>query len=518
MRNKPAIVLILLASASPLRAEVPLSAINWLSESVETSVIQAGSNQSPKPMAPVDEPAVTAGALPDPVTVTVLGAPNLDAVGLLSPQVTGLPHNLWGMGLTDDIAGLVTVDRAAVLPALRQLLVTILLAETDPPIDSSGKGQLLLSRIDKLLALGALDQAEALLAAADSTDPALFRRAFDVALLTGTEDAKCKTLTHTPGLAPTFPARIFCVARSGDWNAAALALRNGVTLGNVTSEDEALIARFLDPELYEGEPVPPRPERITPLAWRMFQAIGEPLSTTNLPLAFAHADLSDRSGWKARIEAAERLASGGAIAPNLLLGLYTERDPAASGGVWDRVRAFQDFDAALAARDKGRIIVTLPTVWAAMEAQQLEVPFAALYAERLATQNLPDAAGGLAYRIALLSPFYERLGNARLTTDKAEVFLQGLARGSVEGLVAPDSMGRAIGPAFVTPTPSPEALALLEQGRLGEALLLSIDQVTRGVTGELRGVTDGLSLLRHVGLEDVARRTALELMILERRG
>jgi hypothetical protein len=34
----------------------------------------------------------------------------------------------------------------------------------------------------------------------------------------------------------------------------------------------------------------------------------------------------------------------------------------------------------------------------------------------------------------------------------------------------------------------------------------------------LRGVTDGLALLRHVGLEDVARRTALELMILERRG
>ena len=36
--------------------------------------------------------------------------------------------------------------------------------------------------------------------------------------------------------------------------------------------------------------------------------------------------------------------------------------------------------------------------------------------------------------------------------------------------------------------------------------------------GDLRGVTQGLSLLRRVGLEDVARRTALELMLLERRG
>ena len=38
------------------------------------------------------------------------------------------------------------------------------------------------------------------------------------------------------------------------------------------------------------------------------------------------------------------------------------------------------------------------------------------------------------------------------------------------------------------------------------------------VEGDLRGVTEGLSLLRRAGLEDVARRTALELMLLERRG
>jgi hypothetical protein len=31
-------------------------------------------------------------------------------------------------------------------------------------------------------------------------------------------------------------------------------------------------------------------------------------------------------------------------------------------------------------------------------------------------------------------------------------------------------------------------------------------------------VSDGLSILRRLGLETVARRTALELMILERRG
>jgi hypothetical protein len=38
------------------------------------------------------------------------------------------------------------------------------------------------------------------------------------------------------------------------------------------------------------------------------------------------------------------------------------------------------------------------------------------------------------------------------------------------------------------------------------------------VFGEDRAVTEGLALLRALGLESAARRTALELMILERRG
>jgi hypothetical protein len=518
MRPDAAIIAVLIAGALPAHADTPMSAIDWLSQSVTTPYVQPGDNATKTPLPPQDEPPVANDAKHNDVIVTILDAPNLDAVGLLSSQTTGLPTNIWGLGKTTDIAGLITQDRADVLPSLRQLLVTILLAEATPPPDSDGTGQLLRSRVDKLLALGALDQAEALLATAGSTDPELFRRAFDVALLAGTEDAACKTLIETPSLSPTYPARIFCLARSEDWNAAALSLRTGVTLGDVAPADEALIARFLDPELYESEPVPPRPDRMTPLIWRMFQGIGEPLPTNNLPIAFSHANLSDRTGLKARIEAAERLASAGAIAPNLLLGLYTEDDPAASGGVWDRVQAFQTFDTALAARDPALIATALPKVWVAMESQQLEVVFAALYAERLFTLDLQGDAGALAFRVGMLSPFYKDIALSHTPANPREAFLKGIAAGSVEGLVAPDGMGRAIGPAFVAPTPSDDALQLLEERRLGEALLLSIDQITRGVTGELRGVTDGLALLRHVGLEDVARRTALELMILERRG
>ena len=59
---------------------------------------------------------------------------------------------------------------------------------------------------------------------------------------------------------------------------------------------------------------------------------------------------------------------------------------------------------------------------------------------------------------------------------------------------------------------------LLDQNRTGEAILTAVDRITRGVQGNLDQVTEGLSILRMIGLEDVARRTALQLLMLERRG
>ncbi len=492
-------------------AQEPLSAIDWLSQSVTAA---------PTPAPSPNEPAVTDGsALPADVSVTVLGGPSPDGVGLLPAQVTGLPRNLWGLGRTDDIVTALFSHDLQGLPALQGLLITLLLAEAEPPADAGGTGRLLVARLDRLLAIGALDQTEALLEAADATSsPDLFRRSFDVALLTGTEDRACDAMRQNPGLAPTFPARIFCLARSGDWNAAALTLRTAQALGQIAPEEDALLSRYLDPDLYEGEPMPAPGKPVTPLSWRMFEAIGETLPTGALPLAFAHAELRPTAGWKAQIEAAERLARAGAIPPNVLLGLYTQSMPAASGGVWDRADAFQGFDQALARRDPVAVSRELPLVWAQMQAMELEVPFASLYAERLAALPLTDKAAQLGYQIGLLSPDYQRIALAPVTDDVRERFLAGLAAGELKGLVAPDSMARAIAPAFVDAALPEDAQKLLDDARVGEAILWGMGRIAAGVQGDLRGVTEGLVLLREAGMEDVARRTALELMLLERRG
>lgn len=502
---------VLLGLAGPAVGQsAPLSAIDWLSQSVVTS---PNASVSRLPIIPGEPPVTAGGALPKDVSMSVLGAPSLDGIGILPATTSGFPTALWGQARAADILPAIARAEVKAIPALQSLLITLLLAESNPPV--GGTDRVLLARIDKLLEIGALDQAYALIEAAGITTNAdLFRRAFDVSLLTGEEDRACRALKSAPSLSPAPPARIFCAARNGDWLTANLTLRTESSLGAIGPIESALLARFLDPE--SGDlPAPPKP--ITPLKWRIFDALGETIPTATLPLAFSHAELSQRAGWKAQIEAAERLARADVLAPNQLLGLYTDRVPAASGGVWDRVDAFQRFEAALAANDPIKINSSLPRAYMMMKTVELEVPFAALFAEALSKQPLTGQAAEIAYELGLLSAQYERLSDTADTSQR-QVFLARLARGNLQGIRAPDSMARAIAPAFLGYALPDDLTALVTSGQVGLAILAAIDRINQGVLGEDRAITEGLALLRVLGLDSVARRTGLELMILERRG
>ena len=131
----------------------PLSAIDWLSDSVSTD---------PAKIAP-DEPATTGGVGVETITVTPLGEVTNDAVGLLPASVTGLPRDAWGLSSSAELADLFTRAQGGLLPAMQDMLMVLLLAELDPPADTDPGQRLFLARIDTLMAQGAVEPAQALL-------------------------------------------------------------------------------------------------------------------------------------------------------------------------------------------------------------------------------------------------------------------------------------------------------------------------------------------------------------------
>ena len=333
-----------------------------------------------------------------------------------------------------------------------------------------------------------------------------------ISLLTGTEQRPCDMLVAAPHLTRDYGARIFCTARAGRWDDAALTFGSAQALGLLPPAKLALLARFLDPEAYEGADLPVPSREMDPLSFRLYETIGEPVPTGNLPRAFAVADLRDLSGWKAQLDAAERLTRAGALPDNRLLGLYTDRRPAASGGVWDRVAGLQRFETALATGSAEAVAKTLPPIWAAMHEAGLEVAFAGLFADRLAEIPLEGEARRIGETLALLSHGYEAAA-IRIGGDSLPVRI---ALGELPPSRPAGHRAAAIHDAFGDAAPREDLLAMAREQRLGEAILRSLARLQEGADGNSQALTEALATLRALGLEDTARRAALQLLMLER--
>lgn len=475
----------------------PLSAIDWLNNLPATEPLD------PVILGPVEPPVTTTG-LPPAITSTALSPTEGRAIGLLPPGVSGLPETLWAGA---DGAVIIEALRALpdrLLPAQQELRLRLLLAQTTAPtaIDTE---RFLQERAVALARTGRVAEAQALLDQLEVMGADAFADFAAFGLLTQADDAVCARADTLSPDQVEFDLRVFCLARGGDWSAAAVLVQTAAVLGDISGDQALLLAQFLDPEIADAAlPTGPLVDR-TPLAFRMREAIGTPVTTIDLPLPYAVADLRPQVAWKAQLDAAERLASAGAIPANQLLGLYTLRVPAASGGVWERVEAVQALDAALEAADVAAAERAARAAMTGLAPMGLEVALADMFADRLAALPTNSENAPTLRRLVALSGQYEAVAGPEAPNS----LVRALALGDTSQVATTaNGLEAALQTAFATP-PAPYS-----GQALGADTLAAIADIEAARQGELGRLSDALRSLRGMGLEDIARRTALQLLLL----
>ncbi len=500
-----------IAQAPSLAPRGPLSAIPWLSESIHIET-------TPPPARPPE--VVPPGS--EEITVTTLGAISRNSVGLLQPEQTGLSRALWGPTDAARARELILTHPDAGVPASRALFRRLLLADTDTPPGSGSGSELLLARIDRLLERGALEEARALIERAGPDTPDLFRRWFDIGLLLGAAEEPCAALRQNPALSPTLPARVFCLARGGDWNAAEITLTLGEQVGAIPPEQEALLARFLDPELFENEPEPPVPDPLTPIDFLMREAVGLPRPPGPLPAAFLHLDLDWHAPMRVRVEAAERLVLADAIPPAPLFAAYRSGRPAASGGAWERASAVQALDTALLADppDPHTFGTALRNAYIQAEARGLEVALAQDYADSLAAFDasvLQAAERDLVVRLLLRAGRLDAAAAAAGPDPSAETATLLAIAGHGDLIATASDLARAAQAGLSLDAPGDERerrlAAMIDEGRQGEALLTALGLLKDAEAVDPVSLRAALFTLRRAGQEEAARVIALQTLI-----
>ncbi|HBU53246.1 MAG TPA: hypothetical protein DEB51_00315, partial [Sulfitobacter sp.] len=95
-------------------------------------------------------------------------------------------------------------------------------------------------------------------------------------------------------------------------------------------------------------------------------------------------------------------------------------------------------------------------------------------------------------------------------------FLSQIARGEAPKTTPDIPHAQGISSAFTTPTPRKGLVEMAQNGQLGSAILHTIALLEDGARGDTAALRDAISTLRALGLEDAARRAALQTSLLER--
>jgi len=478
------VVILGLATHIAVAQNAPLSAIDWLEEKTAPN-----EKSQPDQPSPIVEPEIQVIPLDDI---------SRNSVGLLPARVTGLPSHLWRESQSNALETLLNEFPAEHNPIIHSFLFNLLLTEADAPVEDQRTHAFLKARIRKLIDLGAVDAAHAMLERAAPLPPSLVPLLFELSLYDPSIEPACDPVL---ALGPNYPdaaARIYCLARRGDWLTATLVLDATEALGEFTGRTAALLHIYLETETEDeiDANLPPN-LRVSALDYRLYDAIGLPLTPDLLPRAFAVSDLSGDNGWRAQLSAAERLAQTGAIGDNRFLGIYSAHAPSASGGVWDRVAVFQAFETAV--RTGKDVSGSLDRAWSKFYATDLARTFANIFAQDVLNANLTTPA---AMDVILMSNRFDAVPE---TND----FRTFVAHGVMPVTPPTPPMERAIYDAFLEPRIPFGVEQMIAQGRLGEAILATLIQLDKGSAGDVRDLHESLSTLRLIGLEDLARRAAI---------
>ena len=190
---------------------------------------------------------------------------------------------------------------------------------------------------------------------------------------------------------------------------------------------------------------------------------------------------------------------------------------ASSGGAGVRVAALQRFETALSTCCPAAIAKTLPTLWDVMGAQRLRVPFAQLFAAPLEGVVLSGPAADIAFELLLLSPRYETAAQAFPARALRRPVLAALAAGEVPAGLNADGLAGAALAGFRNTPADADILAQARDRALGAAILDTITLAQAGSAGDAAQLASALATMRALGLEDAARRTALQTLLLEAR-
>ena len=255
-----------------------------------------------------------------------LGGLNVNGIGLISLDSTKFPEDLWSNTNEKVLAEKLNKMPKLSLSSTNKIFKRLLLVDAKPPLNSIGiknMGYLfLLSRIDRLINLGAIDEAEEILNLIKEPSIDLMKRKIEVASLNGRLSNTCNLANKYPNFKGLLQFKIICLVRKNDWQAAALAFTVGSSLGHFDEKEKQLLLNYLDPDIEYNYSTDVEIDNLSPTDFYLMHGKKALIPPDIIPNKYAYAFSELGIDTEIRIKSMEQLALNYVVTANRLFDLY----------------------------------------------------------------------------------------------------------------------------------------------------------------------------------------------------
>ena len=154
------------------------------------------------------------------VEETFLGEISLNGIGLLSAERAKFPGDLWSNSSEKVLSETLNKTPKHSLASTNKIFKRLLLVDAKPPLNSIGVKNMgylfLLSRVDQLIKLGAIDEAEEILNYIKEPSIEIMKRKIEVASLNGRISNACRLANKYPNFKGMLQFKIICLVRKND--------------------------------------------------------------------------------------------------------------------------------------------------------------------------------------------------------------------------------------------------------------------------------------------------------------
>ena len=331
---------IILAWTSYALATEPTNAIEWFNQS-SPEVKESHHDIKPKK-------EDTTNVL---INKSNLRPSNLNSVGIIPSQITGIDPNIWQKINEAKLFAELNELPYLNFHAAQTFLKRILISETNPPTPSNElahSGKLyFIAKLDKLIQMGALDEAETLISQSPQSDPIIFDRLVKIGSLTGRMGEMCKMWQQNQELNIDLSLRIVCLAELNDWNAAVLILSSAANLRLLDRNREKLLLNYLDQNQFPTDSIQFTSTNFNHIDIYLLSKLKNFQSVSKNEIKYNYIRLKTDPSYLEKIIAAEHLAKSKAINASTLLDVYRSSSIQGSNPFWKRVISIKNLDLAM---------------------------------------------------------------------------------------------------------------------------------------------------------------------------